>query len=577
MWEKATQDQKKNPGKAVVFEIWDFNNHRIALFCRGLFPDKDAFTSATKNKTRTGTLAGGSYHTKSDGTEVTGITFPVKVGEGVDLSAYKEVKDSDSVDITVTNRGQTSTTTYVGKDALFENESYAYYVLDEVPAYYKEVTANGGSLSFGPVVGEKKQVSASAELETQSSYGDYQLGLDGISCSTEKVYGVIISTKEGNDYGLRHLENIWRGTELAWCTGFTDKVHNCPVSSAHYEKMMGQTINKITYYTADGIYEIPVNLYVPKKFNYALEVTDAPVTAGSTTVEVSGLPKDYQAKYEVEGLETSVKDGVLSYENAKMGKYTLTIKDESGIYAPISTTFELFTEAMPAKYNMDDKNPALVINDGASAEEFADFLSKIEVVSVNGQSYSASGKRATVLIDEDGTLKTDAEPFKEDGTYTICVSATGYKDLEFVYSKSEVDTTALEQAIKKAGELKETEFTKETWKALEGALENANVVLEEAKSQEAVDAATEELLAAIKELKKAEQTNAGNIGNNGNAETNNNTGNSSNPADKKPSANAQNSKNPQTGDPANLLGLMAMALASAGVGSFAFKKKRENK
>ena len=33
--------------------------------------------------------------------------------------------------------------------------------------------------------------------------------------------GVIVSTKEGNDYGMRHVENIWRGTELAWSTGFT--------------------------------------------------------------------------------------------------------------------------------------------------------------------------------------------------------------------------------------------------------------------------------------------------------------------------------------------------------------------
>ena len=49
----------------------------------------DGVTSATKNKTRTGTLAGGSYHVNSDGTDISGITFPVKVGEGVDLSGYK--------------------------------------------------------------------------------------------------------------------------------------------------------------------------------------------------------------------------------------------------------------------------------------------------------------------------------------------------------------------------------------------------------------------------------------------------------------------------------------------------------
>ena len=73
--------------------------------------DVDVFTSATKNKTRTTGLAGGSYHENADGSQIDGITFAVKVDTSVDLTKYKEVKDTDKVDITVTNRGQTSTTT----------------------------------------------------------------------------------------------------------------------------------------------------------------------------------------------------------------------------------------------------------------------------------------------------------------------------------------------------------------------------------------------------------------------------------------------------------------------------------
>ena len=81
--------------------------------------DVDVFTSATKNKTRTTGLAGGSYHENADGSQIDGITFAVKVDTSVDLTKYKEVKDTDKVDITVTNRGQTSTTTLEGKDTLF--------------------------------------------------------------------------------------------------------------------------------------------------------------------------------------------------------------------------------------------------------------------------------------------------------------------------------------------------------------------------------------------------------------------------------------------------------------------------
>lgn len=40
----------------------------------------DAFTSATKNKSRTkkSIMANGSYHVNSDGSDITGVTFPLK-------------------------------------------------------------------------------------------------------------------------------------------------------------------------------------------------------------------------------------------------------------------------------------------------------------------------------------------------------------------------------------------------------------------------------------------------------------------------------------------------------------------
>ena len=121
--------------------------------------DVDVFTSATKNKTRTTGLAGGSYHENADGSQIDGITFAVKVDTSVDLTKYKEVKDTDKVDITVTNRGQTSTTTLEGKDTLFENETYAYYPLTEAPANYKEVSMDkDGKLVFSEVKGKKAEV-----------------------------------------------------------------------------------------------------------------------------------------------------------------------------------------------------------------------------------------------------------------------------------------------------------------------------------------------------------------------------------------------------------------------------------
>lgn len=478
--------------------------------------DVDVFTSATLNKTRTASLAGGSYHTNADGSQIDGITFPVKVTDDMDMSKYTQVTDDDSVDITVTNRGQTSTTTYKGKDALFQNADYAYYNLTEVPSYYKEVSVDkDGNLTFGKTVGNVTTLEGlSAELSTETSYGDYQLDIDGLrdkltELGVTNINGVVINTKEGSSYGLRHLENIWRMEELAWATGFTEAVHGCPTSSDHYKAMMGQTITSVTYYTDKGMYNIPLaDIYVPVKFTHDLEVANAAITAGKTEVTVTGLPDDYAAKYKVDGLDgVSVQNGVLTFSNAKKGKYTLTISDKNGKYADITTEFELYTEAMPAAYDADKK--VLVKTADATDEEFADYINNITSVNVNGTDYKASGRGATVIINKDGSIKTDAAPFAEGDTFEITVSATGYLPQSFTYTTkeapapAEVNTEALKATIAKAEGLKEADYTAESWKAMQTSLTSAKAALEAKESQEAVDAASASLQSSIDALKAA--------------------------------------------------------------------------
>ena len=216
----------------------------------------DAFTSATLNKSRTAGMMNGNsaYHVDPNGTDVTGVTFPVKVSDLSLLKDQKQVTDSDSVTITVTNRGQTSSNTYTGKDSLIENASYSYYVLNETPSYYKELTVNAdGSYSFSAMKGaQTKNVTIDATLKTETNYGDYELDLNNeafaavIDTNTDKIYGVTVNTTDGTNYGLRHLENIWRGSMLSWGTGYTTEVHGCPVSSAHYKSIMGKTIDSVT-------------------------------------------------------------------------------------------------------------------------------------------------------------------------------------------------------------------------------------------------------------------------------------------------------------------------------------------
>lgn len=70
--------------------------------------------------------------------------------------------------------------------------------------------------------------------------------------SFDKVYGVVMTTADGEEYGLHHVTNIWLGTELDF-----------DADDAYYASMIGKTITQITYYTADGVYVLPVNVAVP--------------------------------------------------------------------------------------------------------------------------------------------------------------------------------------------------------------------------------------------------------------------------------------------------------------------------
>lgn len=417
----------------------------------------DVTTSATKAKTRS-TLANGSYHADNTGEHISGITYPVKIKAGTNLSNLTKITDASNVSITVNMKGKETTKEYKGKDALFESADYSYYELGTTaPAYYKELTVNeDGSYSFGKTTATEKTVEGAAieKFKTSSKYGDYQLNLnfdkvadsDQISGNT-KVLAAVITTIDGTQYGLRHVENIWKGTEFAWGTGFTTQSHGCPISGEHYASMMGKTIDAVTYYTENGVVKYDIdNTYVPKKFDTSdFKVENADVTLGSVKVTLPTLPEDYDAEYAAEGLtNVSVENGILKYNatGVKPGQYTLNVTDKSSTYAPFSTSFALTTDNVVAVYNNNAKAPALVAAKDVQADDFANFVKNIQKVSVNGKEYEASGKRAVKLINEDGTLVTTADALKAEGTYNIVVTATGYnKTLEFTYTNKS-DTTA---------------------------------------------------------------------------------------------------------------------------------------
>lgn len=416
----------------------------------------DAFTSATKNKSRTAGMMNGNsaYHVNPDGSDVTGVTFPVKVSDLSALKDQKQVTDSDSVTITVTNRGQTSSNTYTGKDTLIENASYAYYILSETPSYYKELTVNAdGSYSFSAMKGaEIKTVTIDASLKTETRYGDYELDLNNeafseiIDTTTDKIYGVTVNTTDGTNYGLRHLENIWRGSMLSWGTGYTTEVHGCPVSSEHYKSIMGKTIESVTYYTDKGMitFDVPD---VKVEITTGIKATVADIMDTDSEAAVTfdqALPSDFQAQYTVDGKEAAYANGKLTIGSLALGAHKVVITDISGTYAPIVTEFTVNTDKLPAAYNIGTGK--IVAADDATAEDLAAYIKSISKVKVGETEYAASGRGAKVIVKEDGSLDlTDLQV--TEGT-VFEVTATGYKNnLVFTYEEAKFSLDVTEKTL----------------------------------------------------------------------------------------------------------------------------------
>ena len=386
----------------------------------------DAVSSATKNKTRNGSLAGGSYHVNPDGSDITGVTYPVRVKTS-DLSGLKQVTDSDSVSITVKNKkNEDETSTYIGKDALFESASYSYYVLSSTPSYYKEATLTNGKWSFGKATGAASEATATiAKFKAPGHHANYEMEIESDKIAKgKKVYAVVLTATDGTSCGLHHVTEIWHVTKL----GFKAD-----------PALVGKTISAVTYYTEDGI--IKLNLAQPQYIPYIAkdakaEVAKSDADAKSTTLTLTGFPEDFKQEVKVpDGMTYS--DGKITFGSALPGSYTVTVSDAKNKYAPVSTTFVLSTDTAVAGYN--DTSKSLVKATDASDTAFANYLKNITSVKIGETTYNVSDKDAVKIIKDDGSIdenvKVNGEALFADGQKrTLVISATGYPALSVEYT-----------------------------------------------------------------------------------------------------------------------------------------------
>ena len=125
------------------------------------------------------------------------------------------------------------------------NKTRAYYIT----AWYNLLSSKW---EFGKVHATETTVEGTTvELNTNGHHATYEMKLSGfdLDYKTNKVYGVVLTTADGSEYGLHHVANIWHGTKL----GFN-------ADDPYFASIIGKTITQITFYAADGVYVLPVNV-----------------------------------------------------------------------------------------------------------------------------------------------------------------------------------------------------------------------------------------------------------------------------------------------------------------------------
>lgn len=381
----------------------------------GIGYEVDAVSSATTSKwcnnTEGGTAQGTFNESNGDGTgRILGVVYPVAISR----------EDLDAL----------------GTD------NYSFTALDSAPAAYKTVTVENGIASFSAVVDDEIEYNTTTvTVETASVWSNYCITIDDLiyergaaASSIGKLYGCIVTDTDGNNYAMRHLENIWKNELGINVLENATDMHGASLSYKNFTGLSGAKIDTIKYITEKGyyIYDVEPDAYLAKKITGGVSITNADVSTGQTTI-TSNLPTDYDAEYTLNNLNGNVIDGILTYSDAAAGIYSITISDNNGIYESFTVSFSLTSDSMPAVYG--DKK--IVKAENADDADFANFMKNISKVTVNGTEYASTGRGSVKIINEDGSIdfnasSRDGSIFDGSGNYELIVEANGYTHtLEF--------------------------------------------------------------------------------------------------------------------------------------------------
>lgn len=397
---------------------------------------------------------------------------------------------------------------------------------DTTPSEYKILNGDGTLTAMKSDVTE--DTSDTLTIKTQSSYGQYEVDpvtsenspLSKLSAK-DSLLGIIVEDKDGNKYGMEHLENIWVGGKFAFAVtdGFKEK-HGNTIDYKRHESLQGKTIKKVTYLVKDGA-DIVINTNLKCK---TLAVSDSiKATANDNfkdgaTVSVDTTAVPSGSNYTLssvrmgktvltEGADYTYANNTLTIkatDHTGVGSYSMVFTDNT--YSDIVASFTLESGYKTGDISIN-KNNQITLPAGVSFEKYVNNITSIKINGV--EKTGKGGIKATDLFDADGNINFNAAIKGKDGSstpvfadksasYTIELTSTGYPS---VSGTVQLNTSILEASIKKAEALDSSKYTAETWKSLQTALTEAKEA-KSANTQTIVDAANTKLTEALSGLKE---------------------------------------------------------------------------
>ena len=397
---------------------------------------------------------------------------------------------------------------------------------DTTPSEYKILNGDGTLTAMKSDVTE--DTSDTLTIKTQSSYGQYEVDpvtsenspLSKLSAK-DSLLGIIVEDKDGNKYGMEHLENIWVGGKFAFAVtdGFKEK-HGNTIDYKRHESLQCKTIKKVTYLVKDDA-DIVINTDLKCKTlagSDSIKATANDNFKDGATVSVDTTAVPSGSNYTLssvrmgktvltEGADYTYANNTLTIkatDNTGVGSYSMVFTDNT--YSDIVASFTLESGYKTGDISIN-KNNQITLPAGVSFDKYVNNITSIKINGV--EKTGKGGIKATDLFDADGNINFNAAIKGKDGSstpvfadksasYTIELTSTGYPS---VSGTVQLNTSILEASIKKAEALDSSKYTAETWKSLQTALTEAKEATS-ANTQTIVDAANTKLTEALSGLKE---------------------------------------------------------------------------